>query len=106
MIVVAMLTSVCADETSEITVGHGVVVVASSHCVIDGGGTCVSFGRAVPASGGLFRSFMKNAETGKLAETDKQKPRNGRALSSQTYPWCFRSPRPQNKCAYGLMFGW
>ena len=72
VVVVAMLTSVCANETSEITVGHGVVVVTSSHRIIDGGRKfmSVSFGRAVPASGDLFRSFMKNAETEKLDETN------------------------------------
>ena len=54
-VVVAMLTSVCADETSR-TVGHGVVVVTS--CVIDARGImCVSFGRAVPVSGGIFPLF-------------------------------------------------
>ena len=69
-----MLTSVCADETSR-TVGHGVVVVTS--CVIDAGGMCVSFGRAVPVSGGLFSLFHVTRGDRKNGRDRFAKTRNG-----------------------------
>ena len=44
--------------------------VTSSHCVIDGSILCVSFGRAVPASGGLFSLFHEKRGDSKIGRDE------------------------------------
>ena len=83
-----MLTSVCADETSR-TVGHGVVVVTS--CVIDAGGMCVSFGRAVLVSGGPFSLFH-------VTRGDRK---NGRDRFAKNYERRARDIRKRNRRDHG-----
>ena len=65
VVVVAMLTSVCADETAEITVVHGIVDVASSHGVI-----------AVPTPGAPF-SFFFHVNGGDFKNRRTRKQVNG-----------------------------